>query len=478
MVSFLVASAILASSAAATGGYGDVAPGAYFAAAVQWSADQGITDIDDECFLPDAPVTRAEVAVSLWNMQGRPPAEPHSFIDVGEGRSRNDAISWMQRSGVTTGTSKQTFSPDAPVTRAQIAAFLHRLAGRPYALPHSFVDITSAWMHAPVSWMAAEGITTGVSPLEFAPSKVLTRAQLVTFLYRYNGQPEVVVEPSIQRCCLRVSAGSDPCGLAAELDRLVQVARDWDRTVEVAVSVILHDGSTYGQNADDWVPSASAVKPVWAAAAIDVAGLEQVAPLITDSLVHSNNLTAGRIIDLAGGVDAVNVWARDVAGMDSTYLSGWSYGSRRVSSLAQGRPRTTTGNLANFYVRLHRGELLDPAGTNRLESALKSTARTLTYVDGAILDRLPKTATADALQKMGWLPPGGNWVSRNAVIGGALVVLDDGEWFAIAISSRNSERYQRSIKWFGFVACRIYVVLSDDSAHACERRGDPPLSKT
>ena len=91
-------------------------------------------------------------------------------------------------------------SPDDTLRRGQAAAFLHRLAGEPSAPPHSFVDVVAGWQQAPVSWMANTGITTGTSPTTFAPEVTLTRAHLVTFLYRYQGEPDVTINTSTPVC--------------------------------------------------------------------------------------------------------------------------------------------------------------------------------------------------------------------------------------------------------------------------------------
>lgn len=477
-VACLAAGSLLtAAPVGASSGYGDVDADGYFARAVQWSVDNNIITADEPCFFPGAPVTRGDAAVSLWNMENRPSAPVHRFADVGYDQSLSGAVSWMAESKITTGTSRLTFSPDAQATRGEVAAYLHRLAGRPHAPRHRFSDVASAWMHAPVSWMAAQGITTGVSTEEFAPDKPLTRAELVTFLYRYKGQPAVAVDPSTERCCLRISADADPCGLSAELGRLVEVARDWDRTVEVAASVILHDGSVYGVNANEPVPSASAVKPVWAAAAIDVAGLEEVLPFAPAALVRSDNRAAGELIDLAGGIDALNAWSRDVAGLEDTHLSGWRIGSvLRRSSTARGLSQTTTSDLAQFYARLYQGEFLAQGESAQLMNWLRSTTRRLAYVEGAIVDRLPEPANSGALQKLGWLPPGGGWSTGNALVGGALVPVGDGEWFAIALSSTHSTHYTRAVKWFGLAACRVYAVVAGDPAHDCGRGNDPAVT--
>ena len=123
----------------------------------------------------------------------------HSFTDVTDA-SQDDAISWMANTGITTGTSPTTFAPDETLKRAQAAAFLHRLDGEPAAPAHSFVDVVTAWQQGGVSWMAHTGITTGTSPTTFAPEDTLTRAHLVTFLYRYQGEPDVNINASTPDC--------------------------------------------------------------------------------------------------------------------------------------------------------------------------------------------------------------------------------------------------------------------------------------
>ena len=193
------ASLLAASPAGAVAGYGDVADDNYYADPVQWSVDNNIT-ADGPCFSPDAAVSRGETAVWVYNMENQPdPGERHSFSDVTDA-SQHDAVSWMVNEGITTGTSDETFSPDDTLRRAQAAAFLHRLAGEPSAPAHGFVDVVADWQQDPVSWMANTGITTGTTATTFAPEDTLTRAQLITFLYRYQDEPAVTVDPATPHC--------------------------------------------------------------------------------------------------------------------------------------------------------------------------------------------------------------------------------------------------------------------------------------
>ena len=192
----------LPSPAGAVAGYGDVGEGTWYTDAVQWSTDNGIADIAGFCFGPDTPVSRGETAVWIYNMENQPAAgNSHSFTDVTDA-SQNDAISWMANTGITTGTSPTTFAPDETLKRAQAATFLHRLAGEPAAPAHSFVDVVTAWQQGGVSWMAHTGITTGTSPTTFAPEDTLTRAHLVTFLYRYQDEPDVTLNTTTPHCDL------------------------------------------------------------------------------------------------------------------------------------------------------------------------------------------------------------------------------------------------------------------------------------
>ncbi len=190
----------LPSPAGAVAGYGDVGEGTWYTDAVQWSTDNGIADIAGFCFGPDDSVSRGETAVWIYNMENRPDAgDVHSFSDVTDA-SQDDAISWMANNEITTGTSPSTFAPDDTLTRAQAAAFLHRLAGEPSAPPHNFGDVVAGWQQDAVSWMAHTDITTGTSPTTFAPEDTLKRAQLITFLYRYQGEPEVTLNTTTPNC--------------------------------------------------------------------------------------------------------------------------------------------------------------------------------------------------------------------------------------------------------------------------------------
>ena len=189
-----------ASPAGAVAGFGDVDEGLYYSEPVQWMVDNNIvTDTTGPCFSPHTPATRGETALYMWRVQNQPQAPPHPFNDV-TNDDQHPAVSWMYDTEITTGTSPTTFEPDQQLTRAQLAALLHRLAGEPTASGHPFVDVVAGWQQQPVAWMVANEITTGTSPTTFAPNEPVTRGQLATFLYRYSDSPDVTIDPHSPPC--------------------------------------------------------------------------------------------------------------------------------------------------------------------------------------------------------------------------------------------------------------------------------------
>ncbi|MCY3925017.1 MAG: serine hydrolase [bacterium] len=275
-------------------------------------------------------------------------------------------------------------------------------------------------------------------------------------------------------------AGLDPeteARLLSLLGELEGLARDWDPAGRASLAVVVTDGSLYGFNEQRRHISASAVKPVWTAAAIDLAGLAAVEPLAEAALVQSDNFAAGAIIDLVG-IDAVNAWSSDVAGMTSTHLAAWHFGTDRVAqSVTEGGTRanfTTVGDLARFYAGLRRGELLDDGGT-ALEAWLRRTDRGA-YTAGAVTDvllaRLPEDVAAAASHKAGWLPPYCCSAEVRLVIDAGVIPLPDGSWFAVAAVSDRGDYYNLSVRWVSLAACRTYALLADDPDHDCDRPGD------
>ena len=168
--------------------FDDVSANAYYADAVEWAVSKGITSgTSANTFSPDASCTRAQMVTFLWRANGSPKADrANPFTDVSAEAYYYDAVLWAVEQGITSGTSATTFSPDATVNRGQTVTFLWRANGSPvvdYAMSFTDVD-ANAYYAGAVRWAVSEGITSGTSGNSFSPNADCTRAQIVTFLYQ------------------------------------------------------------------------------------------------------------------------------------------------------------------------------------------------------------------------------------------------------------------------------------------------------
>lgn len=163
----------------------------YFYDAVKWAVDHDITSGTGRfTFSPNAACTRAQTVTFLWRAAGspRPVSTVNPFTDVHYGDYFYQAVLWAVENGITMGTSATTFSPDATVTRAQVVTFLWRANGQPAAWNSGFTDVSAdAYYAKAVAWALQNGITTGTGFGVFSADAACTRAQIVTFLYRYLG---------------------------------------------------------------------------------------------------------------------------------------------------------------------------------------------------------------------------------------------------------------------------------------------------
>ena len=173
-----------------TSPFGDVSTDAYYYKAVQWAQEKGITDgISSNLFGPKQPCTRSQIVTFLWRAAGSP--EPKStaagMTDVVPGSYYAKAVAWAVENGITTGTAEGTFSPDATCTRAQAVTFLARAQNAKATGKTAFSDVPAdSYFADAVAWAQANGVTTGTSETTFSPDNDCTRAQIVTFLYRAN----------------------------------------------------------------------------------------------------------------------------------------------------------------------------------------------------------------------------------------------------------------------------------------------------
>ena len=172
--------------------FSDVSANDYFAGAVTWAVEKGITDgIGNGLFGPNQPCTRGQIVTFLWRAAGSPePKALSSFTDVPANEYYAKAVAWAVENGITTGTSATTFSPNDTCTRGQAVTFLCRAVGAQGAYDGAFSDVTGEMYCAgSVAWAVANGVTTGVGGGKFAPDDFCTRGQIVTFLYRaYQGK--------------------------------------------------------------------------------------------------------------------------------------------------------------------------------------------------------------------------------------------------------------------------------------------------
>ncbi|MBR7010331.1 MAG: S-layer homology domain-containing protein [Oscillospiraceae bacterium] len=168
--------------------FSDVPADAWYADPVAWAYSNGITaGVSSDSFGPDLVCTRAQAVTFLWKAAGAPaPAQSVSFTDVPDNSWYAQAVAWAYENGITAGTSESTFSPGAVCTRAQVATFLWRCAGSPVSdWDSGFIDVASDDWYAPaVRWAAENGITAGTSANTFSPTRNCSRAEIVTFLYR------------------------------------------------------------------------------------------------------------------------------------------------------------------------------------------------------------------------------------------------------------------------------------------------------
>ena len=173
-------------------GFRDVKSKDYFADAVVWAVQKGVTEgTAVDRFSPAGTCTRAQFVTFLWRAAGNPkPAGKTPFADVPAGRYFSEAVAWAAEKGITDGTGKTTFSPNATLTRAQVVTFLWRYAGSPKAgSAAAFGDVKSgAYYAAAVAWAVEKGVTDGTGKTTFSPARACTRAETVTFLYRQLGK--------------------------------------------------------------------------------------------------------------------------------------------------------------------------------------------------------------------------------------------------------------------------------------------------
>ena len=167
----------------------------WFYSAVMWAyynTPQVTNGKDESHFAPKASCTRAQVVTFLWRAAGRPApsGSVQQFSDVPKTNSYAycyDAILWAVENGITNGTDATHFSPNATVTRAQFVTFLWRYAGEPAPknMNCGFNDVdANAFYYKAVLWAVENGVTTGKTATQFAPGATCTRCEVAAFMFR------------------------------------------------------------------------------------------------------------------------------------------------------------------------------------------------------------------------------------------------------------------------------------------------------
>lgn len=184
LTAFLLALALLTGGAAA---FSDVDEGLYYAAPIAWAVERGITTgTSQDTFSPDALCTQGQILTFLWRAAGSPQADeevlPAGLTADAVSPSFLEAIAWAHQAGILNGY----LDPAAPCTRGMAMSFLWRYAGSPAAsAPGSFTDVPPKADYAQaVAWAVESGITSGTSETTFSPAEPCTRGQIATFLYR------------------------------------------------------------------------------------------------------------------------------------------------------------------------------------------------------------------------------------------------------------------------------------------------------
>lgn len=151
------------------------------------------TIVDGRKFAPNRTLTRAEAVMFLWRLWGSPePVEKASFEDVKSTAYYAKAAAWACENGITAGKGKNLFAPDDYCTRGQFCTFMFKASNGtpekgPVDLP--FVDVPEhAYYYDAVVWAWKHNIASGTSSNSFAPNAKVTRAQAVMMLWAANGR--------------------------------------------------------------------------------------------------------------------------------------------------------------------------------------------------------------------------------------------------------------------------------------------------
>ena len=170
----------------------DIAPNAWYKDAVQYAYDNGLmTGVSDTEFAPEATTTRAMIVSILARLENVTSAEAAGFADVSADDWYATAVNWAASAGVVSGTGDGNFSPNAAITREQLAAMLMNYSAwkgedvSARADLSTYSDQPSTWAEETMSWAVVEGLINGVTADQLQPQGNATRAQVAAILQRF-----------------------------------------------------------------------------------------------------------------------------------------------------------------------------------------------------------------------------------------------------------------------------------------------------
>ena len=172
------------------GGFQDVRQNDWFASSVEYVTGKNLMNgTSTTTFSPNENMSRAMLATVLYRMSGETAKAGSSFRDVSSSAYYAAAVNWASNKGIVNGTGANVFSPNANITREQLAAMLYRYAGEPSVSADlsAYTDAVSISPYAEkaVEWCVAEGILSGKSATSLAPQDTATRAECAAMLQRF-----------------------------------------------------------------------------------------------------------------------------------------------------------------------------------------------------------------------------------------------------------------------------------------------------
>lgn len=146
-----------------------------------------VTALEDGTYQFTQPRGTVEIVVTFVAASEEPVVLP--FVDVAAEDWYGDAVAAVYARGLMTGTAEDTFAPELVATRGMVVSILHRLAGSPTVSAEVFEDVTADdWYGQAVAWAASEGIASGTSAETFSPNAAVTREQLAALLCNFAAQ--------------------------------------------------------------------------------------------------------------------------------------------------------------------------------------------------------------------------------------------------------------------------------------------------